>query len=78
MDRKVSTATHCYVGTAKCGCDVMVVADYGDKSTAKDVADAISEGYTIRRIPIDEFRASSIPFGCHCDQAETKSEARTA
>ena len=68
----LNLGTHVYTGKAKCGCIVAVVADMPDmpKETAKDVAEFIRGGYTVERVPVEDFRGG--PFGCKC--AKVKAE----
>ena len=46
-----------YVGRKRqCGCVVGIITDLGDKHTAGGVADFITDGLTINRIPWSEYR----------------------
>lgn len=61
----MSEATHCYIGTTECGCNVCVVVDYPahKKDTSKSVARFLRDGLTISRHSIDDFRTKKVPFG---------------
>lgn len=60
-------ATHIYIGRAKCGCVVAARSDYGDRSTANDVAQFIRDGYTIERVELASLRNGTVELtGCTC------------
>jgi len=50
------SATHEYIGRAKCGCCLSVCVDLGDSGTANNVADFIRDGLYVERVTREQFR----------------------
>ena len=60
-------ATHCYIGKEKCGCTVAACVDLPQHPnwTAEAVAEFISEGMEVERVPMDDARLRLT--GCLCN-----------
>lgn len=64
------SATHAYVGRARCGHVFFMAVDDGYKSNAKDVAGVIRKGGTIERLPMEEARSAAKAAWCGCDKKQ--------
>jgi len=67
-------ASHVYVARRKCGCVVTLIADSGDKFTAKEVARCILNGLAIQREPIEKVWNKEILLQIKCEHETSASE----
>jgi hypothetical protein len=68
----VSQATHVYIGTMPCGCNVAAAVDDPEcrREVAKCIADMIRSGLAVSRVALDDLRNGTVTIrSCRCQLA---------
>lgn len=61
---KLGEATHAYAGIKKCGKAEFLQVDEGRAPKASDIRACLEAGGTVKRITLEEARATPLCFGC--------------